>query len=150
VSIDEWRRSYVEYLVTRPHSEHLFASAQDLKEVWFAGVHSDVGGMFLEGARLSDIPLKWMAEEAVHASLLVRPKAYAAAEQVTDGDATGATHEMNKLWALLGTRSRKVPPGALVHASVARRIATDPSYASRIPSDAVYVDDDWMVPRTLA
>jgi hypothetical protein len=31
-----------------------------LLEVWFAGVHSDVGGMFATGTRLSDIPLKWI------------------------------------------------------------------------------------------
>ncbi len=36
-----------------------------LKQVWFAGNHSDVGGSYPEDeARLSDITLKWMVEEA--------------------------------------------------------------------------------------
>ncbi|WP_244474476.1 DUF2235 domain-containing protein [Methylobacterium sp. Leaf85] len=36
-----------------------------LKQVWFAGVHSDVGGSYPENeARLSDIALQWMIEEA--------------------------------------------------------------------------------------
>jgi hypothetical protein len=46
VFIDEKRRAYVEYLVDRPSPSHLFQTTQDLEEVWFAGVHSDVGGMF--------------------------------------------------------------------------------------------------------
>ncbi|KQP80734.1 hypothetical protein ASF60_22515 [Methylobacterium sp. Leaf113] len=36
-----------------------------LKQVWFAGVHSDVGGSYPENeARLSDIALEWMISEA--------------------------------------------------------------------------------------
>jgi hypothetical protein len=34
-----------------------------VKEVWFAGVHSDVGGGYPDGA-LARVPLVWMAEEA--------------------------------------------------------------------------------------
>lgn len=37
-----------------------------IKEVWFAGVHSDVGGGYPDG-ELSLIPLVWMAEEAERA-----------------------------------------------------------------------------------
>jgi uncharacterized protein (DUF2235 family) len=146
VAIDEWRRPYVEYLIDAPNPEHLIPSAQDLQEVWFAGVHSDVGGMFEHGSRLSDIPLKWMAEEAVQAGLVVRPKALAEAQQVDDDKATGAVHSMNRVWALLGTHRRSVPPGARVHASVRRRIEVDPGYASRVPNDAVFVDPDWQQP----
>lgn len=36
-----------------------------LKQVWFAGNHSDIGGSYPEDeARLSDISLKWMVEQA--------------------------------------------------------------------------------------
>ncbi|KIL71131.1 hypothetical protein M378DRAFT_65731 [Amanita muscaria Koide BX008] len=40
----------------------------DVKEVWFAGVHADVGGGSHEGARkksLSLIPLRWMIKECI-------------------------------------------------------------------------------------
>ena len=37
---------------------------QELKQVWFAGVHSDVGGGYPEHGS-SDIPLAWMASEVV-------------------------------------------------------------------------------------
>ena len=59
------------YLVEPPNPKHLFVEKdQDLLEVWFAGVHSDVGGMFATGTLLSDIPLKWMADEAVARGLV--------------------------------------------------------------------------------
>lgn len=35
------------------------------KQIWFCGVHSDVGGSYPEAeSRLSDVSLKWMADEA--------------------------------------------------------------------------------------
>lgn len=38
---------------------------QRVKEVWFAGVHSDVGGGYPDGT-LSFVPLVWMAEQVEH------------------------------------------------------------------------------------
>jgi hypothetical protein len=61
---------------------------QDLMEVWFSGVHSDVGGVFGTGTRLSDIGLKWMADEAVANGLLVRPNAYADISRLKGVDPT--------------------------------------------------------------
>ena len=144
VSIDEWRRPYVEYRVDPTSPDHLIRDPQDLEEVWFAGVHSDVGGMFETGSRLSDIPLRWMTQEAQKAGLLFRPRA--TLPDATDDDATGDPHRMGAVWRLLGTHRREVPPGARVHASVARRIEVHPSYRTRIPTDAVYVDSDWQKP----
>jgi uncharacterized protein (DUF2235 family) len=143
VSIDEKRRAYAEYLVEKPRPDHLIPPAQDLQEVWFAGVHSDVGGMFEQGARLSDIPLKWMANEAVAAGLLIRPRAYADVQEVTDEEAIGAIHKMSSTWILLGTRRRRLPEGAQVHASVSRRMEADSGYAKRLPARFVIVDEDW-------
>ncbi len=42
----------------------------DIRQVWFAGAHSDVGGGYRDHA-LSDIPLRWMAGEAKAAGLLL-------------------------------------------------------------------------------
>lgn len=48
------------------------AKAQDIKQVWFAGVHSDVGGGYPEKqSGLSKYPLLWMMEQAVEAGLKV-------------------------------------------------------------------------------
>lgn len=46
------------------------ARPQDIKQVWFAGVHSDVGGGYPEiQSGLSKYPLLWMIEQAVEAGL---------------------------------------------------------------------------------
>jgi uncharacterized protein (DUF2235 family) len=148
IAVDEKRRPYAPYPVGGPLDEHLIHTSQDLQQVWFAGVHSDVGGMFEAGAHLSDIPLKWMAQNAVKAGLIVRDRAYADVQQVSEVDATGSIHKMGVAWVLLGRNRRRVPQGASVHASVANRVRVDPSYAKRIPRDAVYVDNDWLTSGT--
>ena len=55
VAIDELRASFAPTLWKAGHP--------GLKQVWFAGVHSDVGGGYPETG-LSDIALKWMIDEA--------------------------------------------------------------------------------------
>jgi hypothetical protein len=59
VSIDERRAFFRQNLVHDP------APNQDVKQVWFAGVHSDVGGSYPEPeSGLSKIALRWMLCEA--------------------------------------------------------------------------------------
>lgn len=49
---------------------------QDVQQVWFAGVHGDVGGGYPEGnSALSKYPLLWMIDEAVKSGLAVDPRA---------------------------------------------------------------------------
>ncbi|MEZ4317848.1 MAG: DUF2235 domain-containing protein [Myxococcota bacterium] len=64
LALDERRSPFTPLPWGRPHT--------DVKEVWFAGVHSDVGGGYPEktGA-LSYIPLGWMLAEAVTSGLLL-------------------------------------------------------------------------------
>jgi len=59
VSIDENRQPYRECLIEPGHPDH--------HKVWFAAVHSDVGGT-LEEHRLSTVALKWVVEGALSAS----------------------------------------------------------------------------------
>jgi uncharacterized protein (DUF2235 family) len=60
VSIDERRAFFRQNLFGEPHDEQ-----QDIKEIWFAGVHSDVGGSYPESeSQLSKIALQWMVCEA--------------------------------------------------------------------------------------
>lgn len=148
VAIDEVRRPFSPYLVNHPNPNHLMVDKdQDLVEVWFSGVHSDVGGMFSSGTRLSDIALKWMADEAVACGLLVRRKTYADISRLDGVDPTGPWHKMSWAWQLLGPGRRTVPDTALIHASVRERVVHDPSYAERLPKSPNYVCDDWRTPR---
>ena len=67
VSIDERRAFFRQNLFGPPHDPQ-----QDIKEVWFAGVHSDVGGSYPESeSQLSKIALQWMICEAESAGLRV-------------------------------------------------------------------------------
>jgi hypothetical protein len=151
VSIDERRRPYEEYLVHPTAKTHL-------DEVWFAGVHSDVGGGFLrERIRRGDpstwepelgyISLKWMADGALESGLLLAPRAYRKHCTVMPADVTGIVHRMGWIWALLTYRTRPIPVDASLHQSVADRMSAEPGY--RVPVDPSRVrwdDPEWLEP----
>jgi uncharacterized protein (DUF2235 family) len=68
VSVDERRWFFRQNLAHQ-------AEGQDLKELWFAGVHSDVGGGYPEkDGGLWRAPFEWMLGEAEQAGLLVDPQ----------------------------------------------------------------------------
>lgn len=65
VALDERRAFFRTNLLTN-------ASGRDIKEVWFPGVHCDVGGGYPEAeSGLAKIALEWMACEAKKAGLLI-------------------------------------------------------------------------------
>ncbi|HKV77890.1 MAG TPA: di-heme-cytochrome C peroxidase [Candidatus Sulfotelmatobacter sp.] len=67
VAIDERRAFFRQNLFGTPHDDQ-----QDIKEIWFAGVHSDVGGSYPESeSQLSKIALQWMVCEAELAGLRI-------------------------------------------------------------------------------
>ena len=68
VAIDERRRHFRPTLWIKQDD----AEDQTLEQVWFAGVHSDVGGGYRDTA-VSEIPLLWMAEKARDCGLAVKP-----------------------------------------------------------------------------
>jgi hypothetical protein len=69
VSIDERRAFFRQNLI------YTQSPTQNLKQVWFAGVHSDVGGSYAESeSGLSKIALRWMLCEAQSAGLMLDPQ----------------------------------------------------------------------------
>ncbi len=67
LSIDERRAYYKANLLGRKYEKF-----QNIKEVWFVGVHSDVGGSYPEEeSQLSKISLKWLVNESVNFGLLI-------------------------------------------------------------------------------
>lgn len=147
VSIDEKRRPYGEYLVEPPSKPPTKTPPPVIEEVWFAGVHSDVGGAFEDDPRLPTITLKWIVDGALDAGLVLKPNAYPRTLTVVADHALGKVHHMGWIWSLLTYRCRRLPENATVHASVRARVVSDPVYGKRIPTTAVWTDSDWLTAR---
>lgn len=67
ISIDETRADFprVEWGYKAHQYVHINGQPDPLMQIWFAGNHSDIGGSYPEEeSRLSDIALRWMADEA--------------------------------------------------------------------------------------
>ena len=79
MAIDERRRLFrlnrweqPQQFVANPFAKGDASVEQDIKQVWFAGVHSDIGGGYAEPeSGISKFPLQWMLEEAKKHGLLV-------------------------------------------------------------------------------
>lgn len=76
ISIDERRIAFRDNLWGAPYKpgegEYRFGEPQDIKQVWFAGVHSDIGGGYAESeSGLSKLTLEWMLREAALAGLRI-------------------------------------------------------------------------------
>ena len=100
--------------------EHAVADAGGrYKEMWFAGVHSDVGGQFPDDHHLSDIALSWMVEEArappVSSSIRSATSGYSASAWVIRyplNALSDGIHANGMEWLLAGGwRKRPVLPG---------------------------------------
>lgn len=125
LAIDE-RRSDFEPTIWLPRS------GIDLKQVWFAGVHGDVGGAYEPenqgGSRLSDISLDWMMREAEAAGL----KLEAHLRQNLRPSPTATLHQsLDGLYRLRSPFDRPIDHGkgtVLLHSSVKQRYDRCPDY----------------------
>jgi hypothetical protein len=99
IALDEMRASFTPTLW-----EH--GEGRDVRQVWFPGVHSDVGGGYAD-CRLSDGALRWMIDEAREAGLQFNDRIVG---QVS-GDPQGTLHDsVTGVFKGLRTRPRSVPP----------------------------------------
>ena len=135
LAIDERRRDFPPCL----WDESSRANAQVLEQVWFAGVHSDVGGWYDERG-LSNIALQWMMDKARACGMHLDEDALAHPRH--QGDPLGMMHESYEgFWKLRGSRQRRIPEGARIHRSVIdRRSHPGSSYRPRLPGNMVVVD----------
>lgn len=90
LAIDEQRDEFVPTLWTG-----VAPSGCDIAQVWFAGAHSDVGGGYCSRA-LADIPLLWMAEEAVKTGLQLDTAMLPDRQSL---DACARQHESRQSWS---------------------------------------------------
>jgi hypothetical protein len=125
---------------------------QDIAQVWFAGVHADVGGGYKEeDSGLSKFSLVWMVEETVKAGLTINRDLYdrlAWGKNLIDIPYKAPTfalprENMTKGWWVLevipkfdkykgfyipNAKPRQIPEGALIHESVFGCMAAIPTY----------------------
>jgi uncharacterized protein (DUF2235 family) len=162
IALDE-RRAFFRTNLWHPRPAPADGGPRDLKQVWFAGVHCDVGGGYSEAeSAASKIPLQWMLREATAAGLLVDAGRVdivlgRAGKGYVPPDPNGPLHQSltkawwpaelipkrhydsaNKRWRRrmnLGSR-RALPPGAMVHESVFQRAG---DYKARLPADVIMV-----------
>ncbi len=79
MAIDERRRMFrlnrwnqKQEFVANPFTKNRSDVEQDVKQVWFSGVHSDVGGGYPEKeSALSKYPLQWLLQEATDQGLRI-------------------------------------------------------------------------------
>jgi uncharacterized protein (DUF2235 family) len=152
VSIDE-RRCYFRNNLWGPA-----LPGRSVKQVWFAGVHSDVGGSYAEAeSGLSKIALEWMLCEAVSLGLMVDSaradfilgRTQATPPAPVPPDPRGVLHnsltavwwlleflphsywdaaERKKRWRIPCGAPRFIPDGSVLHATVRDKLAVAPHY----------------------
>jgi uncharacterized protein (DUF2235 family) len=101
LSIDERRSEFAATLWDKP------VPGQQIEQVWFPGVHSDVGGGYGQTG-LSDIAMGWMMKNAADRGLVFDPSVYARYTQLDPKHALDQMHSASQRRAL-SQRARLLP-----------------------------------------
>ena len=113
-----------------------FTPDKRAREVWFAGIHSDIGGGYPDDDGLSNITLKWMIDNAIEHNLTFKFARIAE-------NPLGTVHdEYNKLkWKGMGQNQRKILDADLLHSSVKAKL-DDGKYVPRtqLPANPDFVE----------
>jgi uncharacterized protein (DUF2235 family) len=140
LAIDELRKPFAPTLWQQQPDA---PADQRLEQVWFAGVHCDVGGGYPQTG-LSDVALLWMADRAGEFGLDFDPAALPAPGTPTAPDPSAPLHDSFRgLYRRLGPLHRSIgatdPAHEHVAASAAARHGADPGY--RPPELEAYLAD---------
>lgn len=134
LAIDELRRDFEPTVwLRRPRL--------DLKQVWFCGAHTDVGGGYprdQDGTLLSDLPLSWMMRQADKAGLTLEPHLGGELQP----NALATVHQSWRSFYRIkrryyrpiqhkGRRRGDTPDTVRIHKSVKARWEADSSYRPR-------------------
>ncbi len=127
IAVDEKRKTFEPTLWKKSGNETDHGFKQVLEQVWFAGVHSNVGGGYPDEG-LADLALKWMIEKAEKAGLAFDTDGLKADVK---GNHCGEKYEsVSGIFKLFPTLVRSIKAGA-VHQSVHDRIRDDKGYRPR-------------------
>jgi uncharacterized protein (DUF2235 family) len=116
LAIDERRKEFPPTLWTPPAPP---VNGQVLEQVWFSGVHCDVGGGYPETG-LSDITFSWMIGKAQSLGLEIDPNV---AAQYASLDPKYAIAQIHESWSVvwLFPKARTIAPNSTLSNSVAIR-----------------------------
>jgi uncharacterized protein (DUF2235 family) len=126
MAIDERRAEFPATLWTTPPSP-----GQNVEQVWFCGVHCDVGGSYpddSDGSALSDLTLGWMIGKA--AALGVDFSSDVLAKYALPMDPKLALDTKHESWSVLWLfpKHRPIAAGSTISDSVSTRCEFDSSY----------------------
>lgn len=145
VALDERRSNFAPTLWHEPNHTN---AARNVQQIWFAGVHADVGGGYKEHG-LADIALEWMITNAQGCGATFDPGMVA---QIRP-DSRGVLHDsVHGVFELLNYQPRPVPEIAggggppKLHSSVLMRTAGPPiEQAPYRPSKRLAIGQSWPV-----
>lgn len=143
LAIDECRNEFVPTLWTSS------SPGQDVDQVWFAGVHGDVGGGYAESG-LSDIALAWMMRKAMTKGLNFDPAVLNSYVALAPKYALDELHtSWNVLWGF--PTSRVIAAGSTIANSVAIRMQYGTDYRPpNIPSTFPAPDSEMHIETVIA
>jgi len=131
ISIDEKRKDFPPCLWEEDNIHH----GQIIEQVWFAGVHADVGGWYDERG-LANISLHWMLQKALGCGMLLDEVAL---KQYIE-DPYDIQHEEYKgFWKFRGSHVRIIPDGSSIHISVKKRLDKGDYKPDNFPNNPTYV-----------
>ncbi len=145
VAIDERRDAFAPSLWEQPVGKD--KGEQRVEQVWFAGVHANVGGGYAD-AGLSDVAFRSIVERAAECGLAFDPPYLA---EAGEANPLGALRDSRTgIYRFLPRHIRRVcapPEGKLtyesVHPAVIERIASDPAYRpGNLPADLLRTAPD--------
>ena len=138
ISVDEKRRPYEVLL----WDESCKKPDQVIEQVWFPGVHSEVGGgCSKDECSLADIALAWILDKAYQCDLRLKDGWQDGLNQ----DAAVDMHDSSTSfpWFIPGLRKeRELPDNAMVHQSVIDRVKKRADYSPRLPDNKSIVSTD--------
>ncbi|MEL7154609.1 MAG: DUF2235 domain-containing protein, partial [Pseudomonadota bacterium] len=128
ISIDEDRKDFQRVKWWPRDDAHVAKADKWFEQIWFAGVHSDIGGSYPETeSRLSDITLEWMVERATNAAYPLQVdrsflQLYPDPASIQHDERKSTWFARTFGWAV---ESRKVPDDAPLHPSVVERFEAE-------------------------
>lgn len=152
LAIDEKRQEFPPTLWTPPSPP---VAGQVLQQIWFSGVHCDIGGGYSDDDSLSDITFGWMLSQATALGLQVDPAVLAqyCGPNYPTLSATNALGTLHDSWSPLWLfpKARDIAQNATLGNSVVIRCQYDSDYTpGNLTLDDGVLADSYIIVQVVA